>query len=82
MNEWIENLNEWAKKSLQKWIDNPKWNAERTDRGGRCLMGYSYVEAMFGMTFPRLSLKTSRLYSNYKRIFRKWESSTSVTRIS
>eukprot|EP01127_Copromyxa_protea_P019715 TRINITY_DN6461_c0_g1_i1.p1 TRINITY_DN6461_c0_g1~~TRINITY_DN6461_c0_g1_i1.p1 ORF type:complete len:479 (+),score=70.96 TRINITY_DN6461_c0_g1_i1:7-1443(+) len=43
---WVDNLNSWAAKAIHEWIKYPHWNSDRSDRGGRCLMGYGYVEGM------------------------------------
>jgi hypothetical protein len=38
--EWTEKLNQWYQREVEAWINQPKWNTERSDRGGNELLKY------------------------------------------
>lgn len=56
--QWTNELNQWGRESYEQWCRDPMWNKDRTDRGGRALMGYFYRVAMHGTASPQGRLGT------------------------
>eukprot|EP01121_Diplochlamys_sp_Union-15-3_P002095 TRINITY_DN11816_c0_g1_i1.p1 TRINITY_DN11816_c0_g1~~TRINITY_DN11816_c0_g1_i1.p1 ORF type:complete len:439 (-),score=62.94 TRINITY_DN11816_c0_g1_i1:10-1152(-) len=57
--QWIEILNDWAKKSIEEWKKFPKWDSTRSKRGGSPVMGYGYKLTMKGRTIMVIDFMSS-----------------------